>query len=232
MAEQDTGDAAAEAFEGVRAEVALLRRAVERLAAERAEVETPDYSETLGRISNNITATAQRVDALYKSSAQAMTPAHIAGQIVTAGSEARRSDQQIIAEARAALDQATRQLGSHMVSARKGDEQNYWLFGFGAGGVLFGMFLWAALAGPIARKVTPESWHWPEKRAARALDLPMWDAGQRLMASASPAQFEAILAGDKMVAANRDTIEACRKAAAKADEAVRCTIRVAPDQTR
>ena len=35
---QDGGDAAAQAFEEVRAEVALLRRAIERLAAERAEV--------------------------------------------------------------------------------------------------------------------------------------------------------------------------------------------------
>ena len=51
----DDGDAAAEAFEAVRGEVALLRRAVERLAAERAELPAPkDYDETLGRIAQAI----------------------------------------------------------------------------------------------------------------------------------------------------------------------------------
>ena len=41
-------DEAARAFEYLRAEVSLMRRAVERLAAERAEPsDTPDYAETL-----------------------------------------------------------------------------------------------------------------------------------------------------------------------------------------
>lgn len=40
---------AAQAFEDLRGEVSLIRRAVERLTAERAEPsDAPDYSETLG----------------------------------------------------------------------------------------------------------------------------------------------------------------------------------------
>src|SRR3546814_4031817 len=67
----DGEDQAAQAFESLRAEVSLMRRAVERLAAERAEVpDVPDYSETLGVISRNLSATAQRVDALVKSPAR------------------------------------------------------------------------------------------------------------------------------------------------------------------
>lgn len=42
----DGEDEAARAFEDLRAEVSLLRRAVERLAAEPSD--TPDYAETLG----------------------------------------------------------------------------------------------------------------------------------------------------------------------------------------
>ena len=58
-------DAAAEAFEGVRGELALLRRAVERLSAERAEVpEIPDYSETLGKMAKALNATMQNVGVL------------------------------------------------------------------------------------------------------------------------------------------------------------------------
>ncbi|MFW2853782.1 DUF6118 family protein [Sphingomonas sp. TX0543] len=89
------------------------------------------------------------------------------------------------------------------------------------------MTLWAALAVPIAR-VTPESWHWPERMAARTPDRPMWDAGQRLMSVAAPESWRAIVAGDRIVIANRDTIDGRRKAAAKARDAVRCTIRVRP----
>lgn len=230
MAIEDGDDAAVQAFEEVRAEVTLLRRAIERLTAERAELpEQPDYSETLGLISNNLTATAQRVDALTKNAAQSMTPAHIADRIVAAGSEARRSDQQIIAEARSGLDQATRQLGSVVVSARRGDEQNRWLAGAGIGGVIVGMALWVAFAGPIARAM-PEGWLWPEGVAARAVDRPMWDAGQRLMTVANPEAWRGIVAGDQIVRANQDTIEGCRKSAAKAEKPVRCTIRIAPEE--
>lgn len=226
--DQEGGDAAAEAFEGVRAEVTLLRRAIERLTAERAELpETVDYSETLGRMSHNITAIAQRVDTLAKGWTQTVTPDHIAGRIVTASSDARRNDQQIIAEARAGLDQATRQIAGMVVSARRGDEQNRWLAGTAIGGAIIGMALWAALAGPIARAM-PEGWLWPERLAARTLDRPMWDAGQRMMNIAAPESWRAIVASDKIVTANRDTIAGCKKAAGKAREAVRCTIRVGP----
>ena len=226
---QGGSDAAAEAFEEVRAEVTLLRRAIERLTAERGEVAEPvDYSETLGRMSNNITAIAQRVDALTKGSAQAMTPDHIAGRIVAASSDVRRNDQQIIAEARSGLDQATRQLAGMVVSARRGDEQNRWLAGIGAGALIVGMGLWAVLAGPIARAV-PEGWQWPERMAARAVDRPMWEAGQRLMIVAAPESWRTIVVGDKIVNANSEAIERCRRAAAKAQKAMQCVIKVGKD---
>ena len=47
---QDVPDPAAKAFEALREEVALARRAVAGLAAERASIEIPDYSATLGEI--------------------------------------------------------------------------------------------------------------------------------------------------------------------------------------
>ena len=49
MADEEGPSEAAQAFQELRAEVTLMRRAVERLTAERMEVpEPPDYSETLG----------------------------------------------------------------------------------------------------------------------------------------------------------------------------------------
>ncbi|MET0376493.1 MAG: hypothetical protein ABW128_19850, partial [Rhizorhabdus sp.] len=97
MTESDGGDEAARAFEGLRGEVTLLRRAVERLTAERAgNGDAPDYSETLGAIANNITATARAVDALVNSPALALTPEELNRRIVEAGVAGRSEDRRAI----------------------------------------------------------------------------------------------------------------------------------------
>ena len=95
----------------------------------------------------------------------------------------------------------------------------------GVVGMLFGMVLWATLAGPIARAL-PASWQLPEDMAASTLDLPMWEGGQRLMRTSAPDAFANIAAGDRIVTANRQVLEACQKRANKAGEATRCTITV------
>lgn len=230
MADDEGPSEAAQAFEELRAEVTLMRRAVERLTAERMEVpEPPDYSETLGVIANNITATAQRVDILVKSPMLAMTPEQLAGRITAAASTARQEDRQTIATARTGLEDVTRQLHGYLISARRGDEQNRWLMWTAIGGVVFGMILWAVFAGLVARAV-PVSWQWPEKMAARSLDLPMWEGGQRLMRASAPEAFASIAAGDRIVTANRKALEACRQRANRSREKVRCTISVEADR--
>ncbi len=218
-------DAAAQAFEGVRAEIALLRRAIERLAAERAAAETPDYTVTLGQITKATAVTARAVDALIASPALALTPQETASQIANAAVNARSSEQKALAEARLGLVSATRELQGYLAAARGGDEQNRWLVGMAVGGLAVGALLWAALAGPVAR-VVPETWLWPERMAARTLNRSMWDAGQRLMTVVSPESWKAIVEGDRIVEANKTALDGCRKAAASARKAVKCTIRV------
>lgn len=228
MADEEGPDEAAQAFEELRAEVTLMRRAVERLTAERMEVpEPPDYSETLGVIANNITATAQRVDMLAKSPMLAMTPEQLAGRITAAASVARQEDRQTIATARTGLEDVTRQLHVYVVSARRGDEQNRWLMWTTIGGVMIGMIFWGMFAGIVARAV-PASWQWPEKMAARSLDLPMWEGGQRLMRASAPDAFANIAAGDRIVTANREALEGCQKIADKTRRAVKCTVSITP----
>ena len=61
---EQTIDPAALAFEALREEVALARRAVAGLAAERASIEIPDYSESLGKIMQSSAATAKTLRAL------------------------------------------------------------------------------------------------------------------------------------------------------------------------
>ena len=227
MADEDDsqGADAAEAFEAMRGELALLRRAVEGLAAERGAIDVPDYTETLGRMQQGVDATADRIavinDVIARSPALAMTPEQMAQRIVAAGNAARREDQAALARARV-MAELRAVAGSAWTRA---DQKNRQLW-FGLGGVAIGIIAWAIVPGLVAREVAPASWQWPERIAARSLDLPRWEAGQRLMQSASPTAFRAIVAGDRIVTANRETIEGCSKAAVRARETVRCTIKV------
>lgn len=217
-------ETAQEAFARVEGELALLRRAVERMAVERAELpEQPDYSETLAGMVQKIDATLQRADALVKAAKDGASPRHVVDRIVAAGADARAEDRRTIATAAAELKDATRVLQGVAVSARRGDEQNRWLLWTAIGGVVLGMILWAAFAGIVARAV-PATWLWPERMAARTLDMPMWEGGQRMMRAASPDAFAALAAGDRIVAANRKALEACQKRASRARETVLCTV--------
>ena len=227
MADEDDGDGeAAQAFENLRAEVSLMRRAVERLAAERAEVpDVPDYSETLGVISRNLSATAQRVDALVKSPALSLTPEETGRQIDAASFTGRREDHRLFLAAKQGMDEVAARLGRHLQSDIAAGEQRRRLGYAGLIGLVAGMALWAILPGGLARAM-PESWHWPERMAARTLGLPMWDGGQRLMAVASPDAWRGITGAATLARDNRDAIGACRTAAARVKKAVRCTIDV------
>ena len=230
MSDEQTDDPAARAFEDLRAELSLLRRAVERLTAERTELpDAPDYSETLGVISHNLSGTAQRVDALVRSPALSLTPEALNRQIVEAGVAGRIEDRRAIAAARQAIEEVATKMGRQLDSHVVAEEQRRRVRRVGrtrlASGLAAGMLLWAVLAGPIVR-VMPASWLWPEWMAARTLRMPMWEGGQRLMRAGSPEAFAGVLAGNQLVVANRDALEACRKQAGKAKKAVRCTVQV------
>lgn len=233
MADEDQigDDAAAEAFEELRAEVTLLRRAVERLAAERAETSQPkDYDETLGRIAKAINKLAERMDVLAERPGISITSEGIARQIAAAGNTVRAEDQRTIAEARGALERAAAQLAGVVASARRSAEQNRRLAWSAIGGVALGMVLWAAFAGVVAR-AAPQSWLWPERMAARTLRLDQWTASRRLAATSRPDAWNRMVAGAIIVQENEAAIERCRKAVVRAGTpTVQCTVTV--DQGR
>lgn len=223
-------DEAARAFESLRAEVSVMRRAVERLAAERAEDgQAPDYSETLGVISQNLSATAQRVDALVKSPALSLTPEETSRQIGAASFDARREDHRLFVAARQGLDDVAARLGRQLHSHTEAGEQRRRLWRVGLAALVAGMVLWAIFAGPIARMM-PASWLAPERMAARSLRMPMWEGGQRLMRAGDAQAFVGVLAGNRLENANRETLAACRKLAARAGKPVRCAIEVGTGQ--
>jgi flagellar hook-basal body complex protein FliE len=221
-------ETAQEAFARMEGELALLRRAVERMAVERAELpEQPDYSETLAGMVQKIDATLQRADALVKAAKDGASPRHVVDRIVAAGGDARAEDRRTIATAAAELKDATRVLQGVTASARRGDEQNRWLMWTAIGGVVLGMVLWAVFAGVVARAV-PASWQWPEKMAAQTLGGTKWEGARWLAAASYPDTWNAMVAGMIMGQVNQVALERCQKAANKAGEPVRCTVRIKP----
>jgi hypothetical protein len=234
--EDDQDEAgAAEAFEAMRGELALLRRAVEGLAAERGGQDMPYYTETLGRMQQGVDTAGENIarigQFLKAAPALAMTPEQMAQRIAAAGNAARREDQAALATGRKGLEDVTRQLHGLVASARHAGEQNRRLAWSAIGGVAIGMVLWAAGAGVVARAV-PESWLWPEKMASRSLRLDTWTASRRLAAVSQPDTWNTMVAGAVIAQANQETLEQCRRAANKAGEPVRCTVRIKPEGRR
>ncbi len=225
------GDDPAEAFERLRGEVSLLRHAIGALTTARENVEIPDYEPTLARTEKVMATLVQQIEGMRKSPAFTLTPEQMSREIVSSALHARREDQRLITEARTGLEQAVRDIGNRVASARRGDEQTRWVLRAGLGGLVLGLLLYALMAGPIAR-LAPASWQWPERMAARTLDMSMWEGGQRMMRAAAPDAFANIAAGDRIVTANRETLEACHKAAARAKKPVRCSIEVKGTQDR
>ncbi|ODU19561.1 MAG: hypothetical protein ABS87_13860 [Sphingomonas sp. SCN 67-18] len=179
-----------------------------------------------------VDATADRIavinDVIARSPALAITPEQMAQRIAVAGNAARREDQAALAKAGEDKARVMAELRAVAGSAWTRAEQKNRQLWFGLGGLAVGILAWAIVPGLVAREIAPTSWQWPERMAARTLDLPRWEAGQRMMQSASPTAFRAIVGADRIVTANREAIEGCSKAAARKRETVRCTIRVAP----
>ena len=237
---QEGGDPA-EAFDRLRAviegqdrELALLRRAVEGLAAERAHIDVPDYSETLGRMQQGVDATAERIavinDVIARSPALAMTPEQMAQRIAAAGNAARREDQAALAKAGEDKARVVAELRAIAGSAWTRAEQKNRQLWFGLGGVAIGILAWAILPGLVAREVAPASWLWPERMAARSLRLDTWTASRRLAAVSQPGIWNTMVAGAVIVQENRKTVDDCRNAAARASEPVRCTVKIRPEE--
>ena len=202
------GDEAAWAFERLRREVALQRRAIEGLAE---TIDVPDYGPTLANTERLLQAVLRRLEAIAPRPAPALAPQMPAERPDAAVGEATRAPRDA---PHMRLDRAAWRLVD-----RRG-----WLAALA--GLGLGMLLGLAFAGPLAGAL-PARWHGPERLATRALAAPsMWAAGQRLMTVADPEAWRGVVASDKIVRDNQETIDACRKAADKAKKAVSCTIEV------
>ena len=120
-------DEAAAAFEELRQEIALMRRAVAGLSAEHASIEVPDYSQTLGQMVKALNTILKTNKELAEAPALRMTAQTWAEQIATASRTARQADREALDQARSRFDEITRVLSASFASARSADKQLTWL---------------------------------------------------------------------------------------------------------
>src|SRR5688572_21339855 len=92
---------AIEAFAELRAEVSLMRRAVEGLTAAREKV--PDYAPTLAALADQMKALAETARRIEASPAIKLTPEVLTVEIAKAGAAARAEDARRLDEAREAM---------------------------------------------------------------------------------------------------------------------------------
>jgi hypothetical protein len=208
-------DAAAEAFEALRAEVAQLRTALEGMPTT-----APDYSPTLAAI-------AQSLAAMEAHPALRLTPDALASQVRQASEAAQQQGRRELANAVQRVDAVGAVMERLAERQRTGREQVRQVAIMTAVGAIAGVIVWVCFSGPIARAL-PAGWSVPERMAAATLRLDRWEAGARLMAGASPQDWAQLLSGSELERENRTALADCERSSQRAGRAQRCTVVVAP----
>lgn len=185
---------AAHAFGELRAEISLLRRAIERLTDERTS--QPDYAPSLEAIAKRLEDVCVALQRLSERPGLKLTPQAMAREIATAATASRERDQEMLRSAAANMNTAAGNLSAALAGARSAAEQNRELMHNRVAFAVAGMVTFAILPGAVARSL-PVSWAVPEWIAARMLGTDMWQAGQKMMTKADPERWEQIVVRER-----------------------------------
>lgn len=181
---------AAHAFGELRAEISLLRRAVERLTDERTT--QPDYGPSLEAISKRLEDVGVWARSISEQPLIKLKPEALERAIADAAIGSRARDQQMLSEAQGAMEATGKRIDALIVRGRVASEQDRELRHNRIAFAIAGMVLWSMLPGAVARSL-PVSWNVPERIAARMLGSDMWTAGANMMAKANPERWNQIV---------------------------------------
>ncbi|MEZ5679951.1 MAG: DUF6118 family protein [Erythrobacter sp.] len=220
-------DPATEAFARLEGEMAMVRHTVQNMARERADIVIPDYTATLGQMADQLAQVSKTLSMIGSKPAIELTPEDIAVQITRASLDMLRDASDLFRHGRKDLDLATGRLAAIVGRVRAEDEQKRQTLRFAGVGLVAGILLWSILPGTIARAM-PESWHWPERMARKAVGEPtIVDAGIQLIRSQNPEAWEELAAAQSTLAENREVFARCHEQAQESERPVNCTIKIA-----
>ncbi len=213
------------AFEAMSRKLAGLTAAVEGFAARQQELHARDYGPDLVKIQEQWAEIVRAFKALKNKPGISLTPESIAAQIDVASAQVRAADHQAWSDANRQLGAAIQSLNGVVASAHQAETQRIWIIGAAAAALAVGFALGTVLPMRVAQSV-PESWHWPEQRAAEELQRNEWDAGIRLLQVADSAQLRALNDAARLARDNAQVLDDCRSRAAKYKLGVQCRIKV------
>jgi hypothetical protein len=217
---EDQLDDATRAFEDLRAEVVVLRRAVEALGPALKENRAPDYSLTLGQIAKAQATVCEHLASMEGHPALQLTPEAFRARVERAVTEASRQVLRDAEGAARAISWANQEAQAMIGSARTREAQNRRLLQAVAIGIAAGLILFPLLGFPIARNLPFGSL--PDTLATAVLGEDGWDAGARLMQRADPAQWKIINESLLRSEAAGDELKTCYEAAKKMGKEQRC----------
>ena len=223
--EEQAATDAAQAFEALRAEVALQRRAVEALGDALEGQAPPDLSPDIARILKGQAQMLQSLEGLQKLQHHPvlrMTPAEHGQAIINAGADAVRETAGQLRQATQSLENERRQLASLVgAGVAKGRQRQLLLWTAGAAlvtGLLLSPVLVRSLPVALSSHV-----------AAFLVKEDRWQAGEVLMRLADPEQWPGVIEAVQLVRTNEAALAGCRSQAARAGREQRCMI-VVPTQ--
>jgi hypothetical protein len=212
------------AFEDLRAEVSVTRRAVETMSRRLDENQPPDYSLDLGRMAKGLAVVSAQLDAINKHPALRMTPELHRQAIAQAGNEIMRDAAQKLDRATADAERERQRLAGLIGNARRQDQQRTWLMYIG-----LAAFVVAFLVSPFLYGVLPFGLN--SRVAALVMNTDRWSAGWELLQADSPAAQQQAAIGFNLIKANQQAFIACQAAANKADSAQKCFVIVKPSRS-
>ena len=214
--DEPSGDAV-RAFEDLRAEVLVLRRAIEALPEEWEANQPPDYTESLGEITQGLSNVVGRLNVIAQHPALRATPAQHQSAILDAGQDLMSRAAGRIDAAAEAFKREQQNLAGVIGTVRGQRKQREWLALTAAVALVVGL-----LCSPFLARALPFGWN--EDLAAFLLHADRWNAGQALMKSTNPSGWAALAAEMNLVEPNHAALTACREAAEKTKKEQHCTI--------
>ncbi|MGV1683751.1 DUF6118 family protein [Sphingopyxis sp. NJF-3] len=216
-----------EAFNKLSGRISILTKAFDGFADRQDELVGRDYSKDLAAIENGLGEVSEEIANLAVQPVLALTPDRVAEQIEIAGRRVRSSDHDQWHRAQNRLDELARSMEGRLGSARTRNEQDKWIAVVAGIAAILAFFAGCTVPPAVSRSV-PESWHWPEKRAANLLSRDMWGAGMRLMQTAHPDRWNELARASRLYHENAKAIAACEAKAPRRKKPVTCRIEIPP----
>ena len=220
MAQDHAGDPA-QAFEDLRSEVSVLRRAIEALPAAIRDNRPADYSADLAVLGKGLDEIGEQLGTILKSPALNLTPEQQGQGIARAGMtvvrEAAQRLDRATQEAERARDQVAGVVGQALAQDRQFKSMCW------AGGIAFALGLFLS---PMAASLLPFGLN--TRVAALVMREDRWNAGADLMHTANPQGWVQLTADANLVSENREAIAACRKELVRTRKAQRCSVTLTP----